>query len=358
MQLKQRLEQLATPLQIEAKRHQLKQLQQQMQGPDFWSNQELAVQVSSQAADLEKLLKQYDQTLELVSAQLDLSPAEQLELEKEVHQLELYALLSGPHDSAAAILTIHAGTGGTDAADWAKMLMRMFLRFVEQGKTESETDQILAINRRNWQVEILEENAAEEAGIKKVVLEVSGNLAYGLLKSEAGVHRLVRQSPFNAKGLRQTSFALVEVLPEVSQQEAPEIKDTELKIDIFKSGGAGGQHVNTTESAVRITHLPTNIVVTIQNERSQHQNKATALKILQAKLAALQTEQNQAELAKLKGEVKEGSWGNQIRSYVLHPYQLVKDHRTNCETSNTAAVLDGQLKPFIESYLTSKITHG
>jgi peptide chain release factor 2 len=296
-------------------------------------------------------VKSWDDFFELTELEAELGESDLTQLEHDIHALELQALLSGKHDESAALLTIHAGTGGTDAQDFAQMLERMFLRFVEQGKTEAEDERVLALDRSNWQAEILEEARGEEAGIKRVVIEVRGRMAYGLLKSESGVHRLVRQSPFNAKGLRQTSFALVEVVPEVDQSNAPLVNESDLRIDIFRSGGAGGQHVNTTESAVRITHIPTGIVVAIQNERSQHQNKATAMKVLLAKLARLQELKNSEEIAMLKGEVKEGSWGNQIRSYVLHPYQLVKDHRTNAETSQTEHVLDGDLRLFIEAYL-------
>lgn len=350
--LADRLATLAEPLQIEKSRTKLQELRSYTQAPDFWNDQQRAVQVSSELAEIERLLATWDDLSELVAMEADLSESDLTSLEKDVHQLELRALLSGKHDQVSAILTIHAGTGGTDAQDWAQMLERMFLRYVEQGKTEQETDRTLALDRSKWKAEILEETRGEEAGIKRVVIEIQGAMAFGLLKSENGVHRLVRQSPFNAKGLRQTSFALVEVVPLVDQEDGSAIQESDLRIDIFKSGGAGGQHVNTTESAVRITHIPTGIVVAIQNERSQHQNKATAMKILQAKLARLQELKNAEEIAMLKGEVKEGSWGNQIRSYVLHPYQMVKDHRTDVETSQTQAVLDGDLKLFIEAYLT------
>jgi peptide chain release factor 2 len=346
-----RLQQLQEPLQLTEKRQKITLLQKRTQEPDFWSDQESAVAISTELAELERVVKAWDDLHEMIQLSGDMSESERAQLENDIHALELQALLSDPHDSAAVLLTIHAGTGGTDAQDWAAMLSRMYLRFVEQGSTEQEVDRVLNIDRSHWVAEILEESRGEEAGIKRVVMEVRGRMAYGLLKSEVGVHRLVRQSPFNAKGLRQTSFALVEVVPEVDQKDAPLISDVDLRIDIFRSGGAGGQHVNTTDSAVRITHIPTGIVVVIQNERSQHQNKATAMKVLQAKLARLQELKNAEEIAMLKGEVKEGSWGNQIRSYVLHPYQLVKDHRTNAETSQTEAVLDGNLKLFIETYL-------
>ena len=350
--LRTRLAQLEVPLKLPERKERLAQLRQEALRPNFWDDQSEAIQINSEIASLEKITNNWDDLYELTELEGELGQQDFAQLEKDVHALELQALLSGKHDAASAILTIHAGTGGTDAQDWAHMLERMFLRFIEQGKTELQDDRVLALDRSDWVGEILEESRGEEAGIKRVVIEVRGSMVYGLLKSEAGVHRLVRQSPFNAKGLRQTSFALVEIVPEVNQNDAPPINEAELRIDIYKSGGAGGQHVNTTESAVRITHIQTGIVVSIQNERSQHQNKATALKILQAKLARLQELKNAEEIAMLKGEVKEGSWGNQIRSYVLHPYQMVKDHRTGAETSQTGHVLDGDLKLFIESYLS------
>jgi len=353
-ELQDRLRQVESLLHLQELRQRVDILRAQTQASDFWSNQETAVTVSTELAEGEKTLATWQDLWDLSELSSDMSPEELTQLDKDIHALELQALLSGKHDASAAILTIHAGTGGTDAQDWAQMLERMYLRFVEQGKTEQAEDRVFAIDRSNWSAEILEESRGEEAGIKKVVIEIKGRMAFGLLQSEAGVHRLVRQSPFNAKGLRQTSFALIEVVPEVDQNTGPHINEADLRIDIYRSGGAGGQHVNTTESAVRITHLPTGIVVAIQNERSQHQNKATAMKVLQSKLARLQELKNAEEIAMLKGEVKEGSWGNQIRSYVLHPYQMVKDHRTEAETSQTQAVLDGDLKLFIEAYLTNQ----
>lgn len=352
--LQDRLQKLATPLDIEAKRNHLLTLRTESMQPDFWSDQARAVAVSAEVAGIETLLRDFDDTSQMLSMAEELSENDLTILAAEVERLERLALLSGPHDQAGAILTIHAGTGGTDAQDFAEMLKRMYLRFVEQGKTEAAEERIFSLDRRSWKAEILDESRGEEAGIKRVSMQIAGRYAYGLLRSEAGVHRLVRQSPFNAKGLRQTSFALVEVIPQLEQKDAPTIDEKDLKIDIFRASGAGGQHVNTTDSAVRITHIPTGIVVTVQNERSQHQNKAKALAVLSSKLALLQELKNAEEVAMLKGEVKEGSWGNQIRSYVLHPYQMIKDHRTNAETSATTDVLDGELKHFIEAYLTNQ----
>jgi peptide chain release factor 2 len=242
---------------------------------------------------------------------------------------------SGPYDDSDAILSIHAGAGGTDAQDWSQMLLRMYVRYAEKA---------------GWQVTTVEESPGEEAGIKSVTLEVSGDFAYGRLKGEHGVHRLVRLSPFNAES-RETSFAKVEVMPKIDTPDAIIIDEKDLKIDVYRSGGHGGQSVNTTDSAVRITHLPTGIVVAIQNERSQLQNRETAMTILRSRLAQLQLEQHAERLSDLKGPNEQAAWGNQIRSYVLHPYKQVKDLRTSHTSTDPDAVLDGELEPFIAAYL-------
>lgn len=260
-------------------------------------------------------------------------------LEKKIDQAEVEALLSEPYDNHAAYLTIHAGAGGTEAQDWAAMLLRMYQRWAEE---------------KGYEVELLDSLAGEEAGIKSATLRIAGSYAYGYLKSENGVHRLVRISPFDAARRRHTSFASVEVLPELEQDEEVVIDPEDLRIDTFRASGHGGQHVNKTESAVRITHLPTGIVVQCQNERSQHANRLTAMKILQAKLFELKRRQEEERLNALKGEQKEIAWGSQIRSYVLQPYQMVKDHRTGLELGNVEAVLDGDIDALILAYLRQR----
>jgi peptide chain release factor 2 len=277
------------------------------------------------------------------------SPESDPEMAKELHQqvpvlvqaflqFETMTLLSGQYDLHNALLTIHAGTGGVDAQDWAHILFRMYSRFAENN---------------HFKVQLVDWSPAEEAGIKTVTLELKGEYAYGMLKSESGVHRLVRISPFNAKHSRETSFALIEVIPVLEDTSAINIKPDDLKIDVFRAGGHGGQGVNTTDSAVRITHIPTGIVVQCQNERSQLQNKDLAMKTLKNRLMAIQIAEKQQELKELKGS-HQNSWGHQIRSYVMHPYTMVKDHRTNVEMTDVNKVLDGEILPFIEGYLRNK----
>jgi peptide chain release factor 2 len=261
-------------------------------------------------------------------------------LSADVVAAETSLLLSGEYDERDAILAIHAGAGGTESQDWAEMLQRMYVRWAE---------------RRGFEVGVVDLTAGEEAGIKSVTLTVAGRFAYGLLRSERGVHRLVRISPFDASARRHTSFALVEVSPMIEEDVSVTVREEDVRVDVFRASGAGGQHVNKTSSAVRMTHLPTGLVVSCQNERSQSQNRDTALKILKARLLELELEKREAEQARLKGQHVEAGWGNQIRSYVLHPYQMAKDHRTAFETGKTQAVLDGEIDSFIEAYLRHQV---
>jgi peptide chain release factor 2 len=322
-------------------------LSSESQSPEFWNNpmaaQDVMKRISKLGAriqpwrliqlaltDIMELAALGDHTLKQdLRTQLDAITTQYAALKQQLK-------FSGPYDDFDAIVSIHAGAGGTDAQDWAQMLYRMYVRWAESHR---------------YAVQLIEESPGEEAGLKSITFELSGEFVYGRLKSEHGVHRLVRLSPFNADSLRQTSFAKVEVMPKVDQPEAVVIDEKELKIDVYRAGGHGGQSVNTTDSAVRITHLPTGIVVSIQNERSQLQNRETAMTILRSRLAQLQLEQHKEQVSELKGPNEQAAWGNQIRSYVLHPYKQVKDLRTRHETSDPDAVLDGSLDSFIDAYL-------
>jgi len=333
--LKEKFAQIESDLDIQNKRNQKSDLETKLNSPDIWKDRRKADEVVHK-------LKSVNANLELINeveSQFASKNPDLAKLKKSLKELEIKTLFTGTHDKNNAYLTISAGTGGTDAQDWAKMLLRMYLRFIEQ---------------MGWKANILNRVSGGEAGIKNASLYVSGELAYGYLKAEAGVHRLVRKSPFNAKNLRQTSFALVEVTPEVEDKEV-EIKDEDLKIDTFRSSGHGGQSVNTTDSAVRITHLPTKISVSCQNERSQLQNKQTAMKILKSKLVQIEEKEKEQEIENVRGEIKTAKWGNQIRSYVFDPYKLVKDHRTDYEEKDVGNVLGGKIKNFIEKYLKSNV---
>jgi peptide chain release factor 2 len=292
---------------------------------------------------LEKKTTDITELISLVEEDTSLQTEIQSEIEaiaSRLDELELEMAFSSEYDARNAILAIHAGAGGTESQDWAEMLLRMYLRWAE---------------RRGYKAEILDSSPGDEAGIKSAVIGVSGDYACGYLKSEHGVHRLVRLSPFNADHARHTSFVLVEVMPEAEADIDVKIEPDDLKVDAFRSSGPGGQHMQKTSSAVRLTHLPTRLVVTCQSERSQHQNKETALKILQARLLELELAERAEERAKLRGKRVTAGWGNQIRSYVLHPYKMVKDHRTDYQTSDTDAVLDGELDGFITAYLRSSM---
>ena len=265
------------------------------------------------------------------------------DMEQQLDDLDFEMTLSGPYDSRNAIIAIHAGAGGTESQDWAEMLLRMFLRWAE---------------KRGFPTEVVDLMPGEEAGIKSATVEVSGEHAYGYLKSERGVHRLVRLSPFDSENRRHTSFALVEVLPEAGDAAEVKIAPDDIRVDVFRAGGHGGQNVQKNSTAIRITHIPSGIVVTCQNERSQHRNRESAMRVLEARLIAIELQKHAEEQAKIKGEHVSAGWSNQIRSYVLHPYKMVKDHRTDEETSDAQAVLDGNLDPFIKAYLKSTVGAG
>ncbi|KAB2953604.1 peptide chain release factor 2 [Heliorestis acidaminivorans] len=350
-ELKAPLHELRDSLDLASKEARIAELEQMIQDPTFWDDPDEAQKIMQELNGLKEKERSYQdlysryedlQVLqELGAEENDESILEELEkgivsIKAELEQWHLALLLNGPYDRNNALLSLHAGAGGTEAMDWNDMLMRMYIRWSEA---------------QGYKVKVLDYLAGEEAGTKSATLSITGENAYGYLKGEMGVHRLVRLSPFDASGRRHTSFASVEVLPEVSDDIDIQINSEDLKVDTYRAGGAGGQHVNKTDSAVRITHLPTGIIVACQNERSQIQNKAMAMKMLQAKLFERERQKQAEEYNKLKGDQQDIAFGSQIRSYVFHPYNMVKDHRTNAEVGNVHGVMDGDLETFISSYL-------
>lgn len=322
-----------------------------MQAPDFWDDPEKSNQKMRESKGLKDIVEtmdglsnQYNDILELIELGYeDNDPAIIPDIEEELasfketfENIRISTLLSGEYDKNNAILKLNAGAGGTESCDWCSMLYRMYTRWAE---------------RKGYSLEVIDYLDGDEAGIKSVTFQINGENAYGYLKSEKGVHRLVRISPFNAQGKRQTSFVSLDVMPDIEEDVDVEVKDEDIRIDTYRSSGAGGQHINKTSSAIRITHFPTGIVVTCQNERSQFQNKDKAMQMLKAKLYMLKQEENAEKLSDIRGDVKEIGWGNQIRSYVMQPYTMVKDHRTNEESGNVDAVMDGAIDPFINAYL-------
>lgn len=340
---------------LEQKKERISQLEKQMVLPDFWNDQQSAKKVINEVNHLKAKVTTFEEVTEkldnirvlyeLVSEENDPDLFDELEeevstLRNSINNFELDMLLSEPYDVNNAILELHPGAGGTESQDWASILLRMYQRWAE---------------RKKYKVETLNYLAGDEAGVKSVTLHIKGHNAYGYLKAEKGVHRLVRISPFDSSGRRHTSFVSCDISPELSDDIDIEVRTEDIKIDTYRSSGAGGQHVNVTDSAVRITHLPTEIVVTCQSGRSQIQNREDAMKMLKAKLYQLEIERQKEELLEIKGEQKEIGWGSQIRSYVLHPYSMIKDHRTNLEVGNVQGVMDGNIDPFIDAYLRSQM---
>ncbi|MEI8097065.1 MAG: peptide chain release factor 2 [Candidatus Moraniibacteriota bacterium] len=333
----------------------MKGLREQSETPGFWNDPKSAGLIMQELESLQSEQLSFERLektltdLEGLANLEDLAPEDAFVLEKECTEIEktfdeweFKTLLGGEYDHCSVLLTVRSGAGGVDAQDWAEMLLRMYIRYAE---------------RQNWKTHLLDESRGSEAGIKSATIEIVGTMAYGYLHGEAGIHRLVRLSPYNANSLRQTSFASIEVMPVISEKEMIAIKPEELRIDTYRSSGAGGQNVNKTESAVRVTHIPTGLVAACQTERSQLQNKEEAMKMLRSKMVQKHIEEQAEEKRKLRGDFKTAGWSNQIRSYVLHPYTLVKDHRTETETSDTGKVLDGDLQMFIESELRYLQSH-
>ena len=345
------LKELGASLNLDAKKERIAELSRYMEAPDFWDDPERSQKMTKELKSLEDTVKsyttlstQYDDISELIEMGYEENDPEVIPVIQEsldefttnLEALRLSTLLNGEYDKNNAIIRLNAGAGGTEACDWSGMLYRMYTRYAD---------------RNGFSVEVLDMLDGDEAGIKSVTFQVNGENAYGYLKSEKGVHRLVRISPFNAAGKRQTSFVSCDVMPEIEEDLDVEINDDDLRIDTYRSSGAGGQHINKTSSAIRITHYPTGIVVTCQNERSQFQNKDKAMQMLKAKLYMLKQQENEEKISGIRGEVKDIAWGNQIRSYVLQPYTMVKDHRTGASSGNAGAVLDGDIDLFISAYL-------
>ncbi len=345
------LETLSGSLALELKRERIEQLELDMEAPGFWDKVEESQKVMKEVKSLKSVVEDYgdlktkfedvETLLDMAEEDedeelLDEASAAMEEFQKKYEQLRISTLLTGEYDKNYAILTLHAGAGGTESCDWVSMLYRMFTRWAA---------------KKGYATEVLDYLDGDEAGIKSVTVEIKGENAFGYLRSERGVHRLVRISPFNAAGKRQTSFASCDVMPKIEEDLEVEIADEDIRIDTYRASGAGGQHINKTDSAIRITHLPTGIVVQCQNERSQHKNKDQAMKMLKTKLFLLKEQQHLEKLSDIRGDVVDNGWGSQIRSYVLQPYTMVKDHRTNEESGNPTAVLDGDLDDFMNAYL-------
>lgn len=352
--LEKRVTELGAFLDITGKSQEQAAIEKQMSDPDFWDNKEKAQEIMGSLSACKNILDPYKQLknsagdfqalAELIiesedESMLKEADSEWAALSKELEKLELLSFLSERFDRNNCYFSIHAGAGGTESCDWANMLMRMYRRWFE---------------RRGFQSEIIDSQMGDEAGIKSLTFYVTGEFSYGYAKAEIGVHRLVRISPFDSNARRHTSFASVDVFPELNDDIEIDIDEKDLRVDTFRASGAGGQHVNTTDSAIRITHIPSGVIVACQAERSQHKNRSTAMKMLKAKLFEREEQQRRKEADEIRGEKTEMGWGNQIRSYVLHPYQMVKDLRTNIETGNTSAVLDGDIDQFIEAWLRHK----